>query len=304
MAKTTEEEVPTQHDTMNFHPQADLIKKALADAKQNRKKKDAELKKKLKTDLTSEIFPRPFIYFLPTGNEEFDAGIDAITPTKDTKYGITGGGLAVGRITIISGRSGIGKSQFAYNLCKNAKFKTLYIDTEGGIIDDQVDNVTVYNTELLEQCWKIVMAAIDSKEFNCIVIDSLTNLKTREDMQKEDGEMPRMGQRAQVMNSFLTKLCAKLMNNDVAVLVISQERQSFDMFKRDPILPGGDSLLYSTSMILGLLSNKSDEIKDRETGLKIGQKTRVKVRKNRFGPDNCEFVCKVLFKQLEKKDED
>ena len=46
----------------------------------------------------------------------------------------------------------------------------------------------------------------------------------------------------------------------------------------------------------GLLDcNKSEEIKSKETGLKIGQKTRVKVRKNRYGPDNCEFSCKIYF---------
>jgi RecA/RadA recombinase len=141
----------------------------------------------------------------------------------------------------------------------------------------------------------VVMKAIESGKFNCIVIDSLTNLKTRDDMQKEDGEGPRMGQRAQVMNNFLVKLNAKLMKNEVAVVVISQERESMDLFKKDPVLPGGASVLYSSSVIMGLMSNKSEEIKDKETGLKIGQKTRVRLRKNRFGADNCEFTCKIMF---------
>ena len=290
-----------KQNTVDFHPQADLIKKAYAEADKDRKKNNAELLKDLKVDASLDITPRPFIYFLPTGNPEFDAGIDQITPNKDPNgLGIHGGGFAVGRATIISGRSGVGKSQFTYNLCRNAKFRTLYIDTEGGVIDRQAPNVVVYNTEILEQCWKVVMAAIDSGKFNCIVIDSLTNLKTLEDLQKEDGEMPRMGQRAQVMNSFLTKLTAKLMKNDVALIIISQERESFDLFKKDPVLPGGASLLYSTSMVLGLLSNKSDEIKSKETGLKIGQKTKVKIRKNRFGSDNCEFVCKIMFEEINK----
>lgn len=286
-------------NTVDFHPQAEEIKKAYSEAEKKRSALYAKLYKDLGLDgkKTNSIEPRPFIYFLPTGNESFDSGIDYATPAKDTRYGIKGGGFAVGRITIVSGRSGVGKSQFIYNLCRNAAYRTLYIDTEGGIIDAQEDNVFVYNTEVLEDCWTIVMKAIDSGKFNCIVIDSLTNLKTREDMQKEDGEMPRMGQRAQVMNSFLTKLTAKLLTNDVAVIVVSQERQSMDMFHPDPVLPGGASLLYSTSMIFGLLSNKSDEIKDKESGLKMGQNTRIKIRKNRFGPDNCEFKCKLMFKE-------
>ena len=286
-----------KQNTLDFHPQADKIKKAYKDAKKNRAEKQKEILEELKISPTSDIVPRPLIYFLPTGNADFDQCTDALTPHKDPTYGTSGGGLAVGKVTIISGRSGVGKSQFAYNLCKNAPFRTLYIDTEGGIVDEQCDNVVVYNTEILEQCWKVTMAAIDTGKFNCIVIDSLTNLKTREDMQQDEGEMPRMGQRAQVMNSFLTRLTAKLMYNDVAIIVISQERQSFDLFKRDPVLPGGDSLLYATSMILGLLSNKSDEIKDKATGLKIGQKTRVKIRKNRYGSDNCEFACKLMFRK-------
>lgn len=114
-------------------------------------------------------------------------------------------------------------------------------------------------------------------------------------MQKDDGEAPRMGQRAQVMGNFLTKLNAMLMKHDVAVVVISQERESMDLFRKDPVLPGGASILYNSSLILGLLSNKADEIKDKATGLKVGQKTRVKIRKNRFGPDNCEFSCKLMF---------
>lgn len=283
-------------DTIKYHPQADKVMQAYSEAFKLRSNQQAKLLEELgMTEDSLDVMPRPFVYFLPTGNEDFDSGIDYITPNKDTKFGITGGGFAVGKITAISGRSGVGKSQFVYNLCKKAKFKTLYIDTEGGIIDEQIPNVVVYNTEILEQCWRLVMKAIDSGKFNCIVIDSLTNLKTRNDMQKEDGEMPKMGEKSQVMNSFLTKLVAKLMTNDVAVIIISQERESFDLFRKDPVLPGGASVLYATSMIMGLLSNKSDEIKDKSTGLKVGQKTKVKIRKNRYGADNCEFVCKIMF---------
>lgn len=285
-----------KQNTIDFHPQAEAIKKALASAEKQRNDRYQELFKELELK-PSEYMPRPFVYCLPTGNVEFDAGFDAATPNKDTKYGIHGGGFPVGRMTVLSGRSGVGKSQFVYNLCRNAKFRTLYIDSEGGIIDAQSDNVFVYNTEILEDCWVVAMKAIDSGKFNCIVIDSLTNLKTREDMQKDDGEGPRMGQRAQVMSNFLTKLNAKLMSNDVAVIIISQERESMDLFKKDPVLPGGASILYSSSVILGLLSNKSDEIRDKDTKLKIGQKTRVKIRKNRFGADNCEFTCRIMFQE-------
>lgn len=283
-----------KQNTIDFHPQAELIKKAYADAEKKRNEHYAEFYKELGLK-PSEFIPRPFIYCLPTGNTEFDTGFDAATPTKDTIYGIHGGGFPVGRATVLSGRSGVGKSQFVYNLCRNAAFRTLYIDSEGGIIDTQDKNVFVYNTEVLEDCWVVVMRAIDSGKFNCIVIDSLTNLKTREDMQKDDGEAPRMGQRAQVMNNFLTKLTAKLLTNEVAIVIISQERESMDLFKKDPVLPGGASVLYSSSAILGLMSNKSEEIKDKATGLKIGQKTRVRIRKNRFGADNCEFTCKIMF---------
>lgn len=285
-----------KQNTIDFHPQSSEIKKAYADAEKKRNEHYAELYKELNLK-PAEFIPRPFVYCLPTGNAEFDAGFDAATPNKDKVYGIKGGGFPVGKMTVLSGRSGVGKSQFVYNLCRNADFRTLYIDSEGGIIDSQSKNVFVYNTEVLEDCWVVVMRAIDSGKFNCIVIDSLSNLKTREDMQKDDGEAPRMGQKAQVMNNFLTKLSAKLLSNEVAVVIISQERESMDLFKKDPVLPGGASILYSSSVILGLMSNKSEEIKDKETGLKIGQKTRVRIRKNRFGADNCEFTCKIMFQE-------
>lgn len=285
-----------KQNTADFHPQSKQIREAYKAAEKAYNAKNEEFFKTIGMKPSKDqIIPRAFIYCLPTGNKEFDAGIDIATPLKDTTYGITGGGFPVGRTVVLSGRSGVGKSQLMYNLCRNAAFNTLYIDSEGGIIDTQSSNVFVYNTEVLEDCWTVVVKAIQSGQYNCIVIDSLTNLKTREDMQKDDGDMPRMGQRAQVMNSFLTKLNALLMSNDVAVVIISQERESMDLFKKDPVLPGGASILYNSSLILGLLANKSDEIKDKETGLKIGQKTRVKIRKNRFGPDNCEFKCELMF---------
>ena len=290
-----------EQNTVDFHPQADKIKAAYKDAEEQRNKRYSALFKTLDIkDTAQDFIPRPFVYCLPTGNAMFDGGIDAVTPNKDPFYGIQGGGFPVGKITVLSGRSGVGKSMFTYNLCCHAPFKTLYVDTEGGIIDTRAENVFVYNTEILEDCWRVVMRAIDSGEFNCIVIDSLTNLKTREDMQKDDGEAPRMGQRAQVMNNFLVKLTAKLMCNEVSVIIISQERVSMDLFRKDPVLPGGASILYSSSLILGLLSNKSDEIRDKTTKLKIGQKTKVKVRKNRFGPDNCEFGCEIRFQEPQK----
>lgn len=285
-----------KQNTVDFHPQADVIKKAWETEKEKYNARYAAFFDRIKLKPSKDqIVPRSFIYCLPTGNVDFDNGIDAATPKKDPFYGVKGGGFPVGKTTILSGRSGVGKSQLVYNLCRNSAFNTLYVDSEGGIIDAQADNVFVYNTEVLEDCWMVVIKAIESGEFNCIVIDSLTNLKTREDMQKEEGEGPRMGQKAQVMGSFLTKLNAMLLKYDVAVVIISQERESMDLFRKDPVLPGGASILYNSTLILGLLSNKSDEIKDKETGLKIGQKTRVKIRKNRFGPDNCEFTCKLMF---------
>lgn len=285
-----------KQNTLDFHPQAKQIAKAYETEVDEYNKRYESFFKEIGAKASKNVIvPRSFIYCLPTGNVEFDRGIDAATPKKDTKYGIVGGGFPVGRTIILSGRSGVGKSQLVYNLCRNAAFKTLYIDSEGGVIDAHSENVFVYNTEVLEDCWMVAIKAIESGKYNCIVIDSLTNLKTREDMQKEDGEGPRMGQRAQVMGNFLTKLNAMLMKNDVAVVVISQERESMDLFRKDPVLPGGAAVIYNSSLILGLLSNKSDEIKDKETGLKIGQKTRVKIRKNRFGPDNCEFSCKLMF---------
>lgn len=285
-----------KQNTVEFHPQAEQIKKAWEDEVGKYNERYTEFFKTIGVKPSKDqIVPRSFIYCLPTGNTEFDQGINAATPRKDPFYGTQGGGFPVGRITVLSGRSGVGKSQLVYNLCRNAAFKTLYVDSEGGVVDAQSENVFVYNTEVLEDCWMVTLRAIESGKYNCIVIDSLTNLKTREDMQKDDGDGPRMGQRAQVMSNFLTKLSALLLKHDVAVVIISQERESMDLFRKDPVLPGGASILYSSTLILGLLSNKSDEIKDKNTGLKIGQKTRVKIRKNRFGPDNCEFNCKIMF---------
>ena len=287
--------MPEYKPTLEFHPQAKEVKKALKDAADTRAKKYSSLYQELKIDTKESIAPRPFIYCLPTGNTDFDNGIDYATPNKSGGYPVNGGGFPVGKITVIHGRSGVGKSQFVYNLCCNAPFRTLYIDTEGGIIDVMADNCIVYCTYIVEDCWQMVTKAISSGHFNCVVIDSLTNLKTREDIQKDDGDMPRMGQKAQVIGQFLSKLVAMLMTHDVAVVIVSQERESFDLFKKDPVLPGGAAIMYEVELILGLYSNKADIIKDKETGLKIGQKTKVKLRKNRLGPDGCEFVCKLMF---------
>lgn len=287
--------------TIQFHPQAKDIERRYLEAADERAVENAELQEMVNADLSGslDILPRPFTYFLPTGNDQFDEWIDSITPSKDERHEIKGGGFPVGKISVIAARAGLGKTQFMYSLAKNAPFKTLYVDTEGGVNKaDGKSNVYVYNSPILEQVWKVVLGAVDKGEFQLIVIDSISALKTLADMAKEDGEMPQMGERAKVLGSFLTKLSSKLLERDVAVVLISQQRENIGGYGAQKVIPGGQIMNYTPSLILELLSNKADIIRDKDTKAKIGEKVKVNIIKNRYGQDAATFDFKLFFNQI------
>jgi recombination protein RecA len=206
------------------------------------------------------------------------------------------GGFPVRAITEIFGRKGVGKSSLLAKLTSQQTGKTLYIDTEGAINDLGVipSNVTILRQNAVEVIWGIVNDALEENSYDLIVIDGVAALTTAKEI-ADDNDPAGFQDRAKKISSFMRNMEHYLKDSDTAVVFTNQQKESMDPFKPKQTM-GGAAVAYASSVRLELLSNSSDKIiKD---GVKVGHKIRVKLEKNRFGPDGQETTFKLLFKDL------
>jgi recombination protein RecA len=223
--------------------------------------------------------------------ESLDMNIEAI-PTGalalDLALGI--GGLPRGRIVEIFGPESSGKSTLAMHVVAEAQRNggiCAYVDAEHAMdpvyakaIGVNIDDLLISQPDTGEQALEIADMLIRSGSLDVLVIDSVAALTPRAEIEGEMGDS-HVGLQARLMSQALRKLTGTLSKSRTIAVFINQLREKIGVMYGSPeVTPGGRALKFYSSIRLDI--RRIETIKD--GGDQVGNRTRVKVVKNKCSP--------------------
>ena len=213
-------------------------------------------------------------------------------------YALGVGGYPKGRVIEIYGPESSGKTTLTLHAiaeCQKAGGIAAFIDAEHAFDRFYAENLGVNINVLIisqpdhgEQALEITDNLIRSGAVDIIVIDSVAALTPKSEIEGEMGDS-KMGLHARLMSQALRKLTSTISKTNCTVFFINQLREKIGiMFGNPETTTGGNALKFYASVRLDI--RRSTQLKD-STGNAMGNKTRVKVVKNKVAPPFrvCEF---------------
>lgn len=208
--------------------------------------------------------------------------------TLDIALGI--GGLPKGRVIEIYGPESSGKTTLAIHAIANAQKAggiAAIVDAEHAFDMNYAQKLGVDISSLLisqpdngEQGLEIVDNLIRSGAIDIIVIDSVAALTPRSEIEGEMGDSV-MGLQARLMSQALRKLTGTISKTKCCCIFINQLREKIGvMFGNPETTTGGNALKFYSSIRLDI--RRIGQLKEAEAV--IGNRTRVKVVKNKLAP--------------------
>ena len=254
------------------------------------KEKDSKLKAlQLTLDKLDKTYGKGTV--MKMGDAEI-VEIDSISSgslTLDNALGV--GGYPKGRVIEIYGPESSGKTTLTLHAiaeCQKAGGIAAFIDAEHAFDRFYAQNLGINIDELIisqpdngEQGLEIADNLIRSGAIDIIVIDSVAALTPRSEIEGEMGDS-KMGLHARLMSQALRKLTSHISKTNCTVIFINQLREKIGvMFGNPETTTGGNALKFYASVRLDI--RRSPQIKD-DSGNVLGNKTRVKVVKNKDAP--------------------
>jgi recombination protein RecA len=254
------------------------------------KEKDSKLKAlQLTLDKLDKTYGKGTV--MKMGDSEIEK-VEAISSGSLTLDGALGvGGYPKGRVIEIYGPESSGKTTLtlhAISECQKAGGIAAFIDAEHAFDRFYAQNLGVNIDELIisqpdngEQALEIADNLIRSGAIDIIVIDSVAALTPKSEIEGEMGDS-KMGLHARLMSQALRKLTSNISKTNCTVMFINQLREKIGvMFGNPETTTGGNALKFYASVRLDI--RRSTQIKD-TNGNVLGNKTRVKVVKNKVAP--------------------
>ena len=254
------------------------------------KEKDSKLKAlQLTLDKLDKTYGKGTV--MKMGDVEIEK-IDSISSVSLTLDGALGvGGYPKGRVIEIYGPESSGKTTLTLHAiaeCQKAGGIAAFIDAEHAFDRFYAQNLGINIDELIisqpdngEQGLEIADNLIRSGAVDIIVIDSVAALTPRSEIEGEMGDS-KMGLHARLMSQALRKLTSNISKTNCTVMFINQLREKIGvMFGNPETTTGGNALKFYASVRLDI--RRSTQIKD-TNGNVLGNKTRVKVVKNKVAP--------------------
>jgi recombination protein RecA len=200
------------------------------------------------------------------------------------------GGIPRGRVTEIYGPDGAGKTTLAQHIVAEAQKRggvAAYIDMEHALDPTyaatcgvDVDDLLISQPDTGEQALEIAETLIRSGAVDIIVVDSVAALVPRAEIEGEMGDS-HPGMQARLMSQALRKLSGAIKQSNTALVFTNQLREKIGVMFGNPVTTsGGRALKFYASVRLDV--RRIASIKDK--GEVIGNRTRVRVTKNKVAP--------------------